>query len=141
MLNAKFLFYNIPVSDSKNVIICSRGSHSIRGGILFLNETMYSQWAIDIKMKFLVILHVSDHGEKVIFKLLWVSIIQNLHLISMFPVVMHSMKFYSSNSITLSEEHGHICMKWLVWLSSLLRVFSTPVKLSMQFILIKQFTL
>lgn len=74
MLNAKFMFYNIPVSDSKNVIICSRGSHSIRGGILFLNETMYSQWAIDIKMKFLVILHVSDHGEKVIFTLLWVSI-------------------------------------------------------------------
>lgn len=73
MLNAKFMFYNIPVSDSKNVIICSRGSHSIRGGILFLNETMYSQWAIDIKMKFLVILHVSDHGEKVIFKLLWVN--------------------------------------------------------------------
>lgn len=73
MLNAKFMFYNIPVSDSKNVIICSRGSHSIRGGILFLNETMYSQWAI-VKMKFLVILHVSDHGEKVIFKLLWVSI-------------------------------------------------------------------
>lgn len=73
MLNAKFMFYNIPVSDSKNVIICSRGSHSIRGGILFLNETMYSQWAID-KMKFLVILHASDHGEKVIFKLLWVSI-------------------------------------------------------------------
>lgn len=68
-------------------------------------------------------------------------LIQKLHLISMFPVVMHSMKFYSSNSITLSEEHGHICMKWLVWLSSLLRVFSTPVKLSMQFILIKQFTL
>lgn len=68
-------------------------------------------------------------------------LIQNLHLISMFPVVMHSMKFYSSNSITLSEEHGHICMKWLVWLSSLLRVFSTPVNLSMQFILIKQFTL
>lgn len=64
MLNAKFMFYNIPVSDSKNVIICSRGSHSIREGILFLNETMYSQWAIDIKMKFLVILHVSDHGEK-----------------------------------------------------------------------------
>lgn len=55
-------------------------------------------------------------------------LIQNLHLISMFPVVMHSMKFYSSNSITLSEEHGHIGMKWLVWLSSLLRVFSTPVK-------------
>lgn len=55
-------------------------------------------------------------------------LIQKLHLISMFPVVMHSMKFYSSNSITLSEEHGHICMKWLVWLSSLLRVFSTPVK-------------
>lgn len=73
MLNAKFMFYNIPVSDSKNVIICSRGSHSIWGGILFLNETMYSQWAID-KMKYLVILHVSDHGEKVIFKLLWVSI-------------------------------------------------------------------
>lgn len=66
MLNAKFMFYNIPVSDSKNVIICSRGSHSIRGGILFLNETMYSQWAIHaiVKMKFLVILHVSDHGEK-----------------------------------------------------------------------------
>lgn len=67
------MFYNIPVSDSKNVIICSRGSHSIWGGILFLSETMYSQWAI-VKMKFLVILHVSDHGEKVIFKLLWVSI-------------------------------------------------------------------
>lgn len=139
MLNAKFLFYNIPVSDSKNVIICSRGSHSIWGGILFLNETIHSelllQWNFSSSCMYQIMAKkwYSNYYELVL--------IQNLHLISMFPVVMHSMKFYSSNSITLSEEHGHICMKWLVWLSSLLRVFSTPVKLSMQFILIKQFTL
>lgn len=38
------------------------------------------------------------------------------------------MKFYFSNSIILSEEYGYICMKWLVWLSSLLRVFLILVK-------------
>lgn len=41
MLNVKFMFYNISVFDSKNVIICSRGFYLIRGGIFFLNEIMY----------------------------------------------------------------------------------------------------